>query len=182
MLTAAEVRELLWQRSAPSNTAPTGSNQAQTEAVQFESIRAPKPPRPVTGANAAATPGGQKVAEKRTFIHEAMPERKKKARVEVEPTIGGDAKEVLVPKWDVGVMDTMFNAEGQRANPVDLLQGIFLPEDRKRLSLYKSTECIRALAALTAKVVIAIIIFMCSIFLIMADYILSCRARLGSAN
>lgn len=71
----------------------------------------------------------------------------------------------------------LFGTTGARADAGDLLQGIFLPEDRKKLDNVSSSESVQALFILMAKVlcVILIVVFVvCPVIMIF-----DCSARRG---
>lgn len=71
------------------------------------------------------------------------PSKRKKAQI-------GTEKEILVPDWNIDIGESLFGTTGARADAADLFQGIFLPEDRRKLDAISSVESAKALSILMA--------------------------------
>lgn len=94
----------------------------------------------------------EKVASKRPRAPKAVGPKKKSKVVE-----GSDEEasgKVFVPEWEVFEGDTLLSSpvEGRKVDLVELLKGICLPADKKKLSLHKTSDGMRAVAQLLAKV------------------------------
>lgn len=126
-LSAAQMREMLRQ-GGPKSSKPSGST-------------------PI-GTSAPVPPTKSPTLEQRTepqLVTARQPKRKKSI---------GSEKNILVPEWNVGTDETLFGTTGARADAADLLQGIFLPGDQKKLDSISSVESVKALSILMAKVIL----------------------------
>lgn len=117
-----------------TSSAPKPADSAPTEAMT-STRRAKSPAKDV-----------EQRTEPRPLAATKAPKRRKVAI--------GSEKDILVPEWNVGVGENLFGNTGPRVDAVDLLQGIFLPEDHKKLDATSSVESVQALSILMAKVII----------------------------
>lgn len=184
MLTAAQLREKFAQgasSSAAAHSKPTservkGSAPTDGESNRQETIE----PEAVQSKSTKVGATVDKVGDKRP---KRLPPAGPKKKTKVVESEEEDEGFVYTPDWNVDEDDTLFGtaAEGRKADPVELLKGLCLPKDKKRLALHKSSDEIRAVAQLLAKVCIYMRIY----FQILEHLLIlhSCRrAVLGSVN
>lgn len=136
------------EKSTPTNEVPGHQTTPDLEVVQNKSTAIGAP----VGTVGAKRQKSTKVVSKR-----------KKSKVLEEPEEPEEevATPVYTPHWEVYEDDTLFgsSAEGRKVDPVELLKGICLPKDKKKLSLHKTSDGIPAVAQLLAKVSPRSIIF-----------------------
>lgn len=162
MLTAAQLREKYAQGATTSGAnQPKPTSETTKKASAMGDLSNPSK-APDTSDVRSQIEVSQSAGDKATTGDKAPSKRPKaakptvpKKKSKITATSGDQAVgQVFVPNWEVYEGDTLFGfaAEGRKVDPVELLKGICLPADKKKLSLHKTSDGVRAVAQLLAKV------------------------------
>lgn len=155
-MTAAQIRERCRQGNASSGAqGATSQGGAGRQEVAQATDAGVDPQRSVANPVVTIEPSvvvlSQRASEKRPATSVPAPKRKK-AKATSEKDIIDGTKEVYLPDWNIGLNETVFGTSGTRVDCRELLRGIFLPEDRKKLEKTSLVEGFHALTMLAAKV------------------------------